>query len=297
MTTLIQNFGYVNVPKDGSVIDISLINQDRIDKYGTAATVIRATNLQTITFDIIGDPSTLLTFDTFNRTLVSSNPSTQTSLTILNEDDPDRIQAVITATQNIEYTRDKITTFFWQYTVDIYREYQVDPPPNSFVVQVKLSYVSTPITSTFVSTIPDRPTIQVSLDFMFDFEDISTVTFFVNDDKNHTCVKSKYKQLISEQGNEIHVLAPYLSRYLAGRGDFSTQKMRSVNPSGGAIWPQVFLYAMAKFILNRLMNKEFCMDVVLRENTKGFLRQLSKSKYSNFVDYFVQNSSLERYFL
>lgn len=144
---------------------------------------------------------------------------------------------------------------------------------------------------------PNLPRLQVQFTVLGDFKDLSSVTFHIEDGVSHGCVKSCYKQLIGTSDNSIHVLSPTILCYLAGEGDFTTQKMSSVNGTQEAVWPQVSLYAMSKFILNRLLNRRFNMSIVLRKNTKVFMKQLKESRYSNFLEYFELNKDLEKYFL
>lgn len=144
------------------------------------------------------------------------------------------------------------------------------------------------------------PTIQITFLPDGNFQDIASVTFDIENDKKLGCSEGKYKQLLSKSRKgtqQIHVFAPLITCYLAGEGDFSTEKMFSINKIVGPIWPEVFLYAMAKFILNRLMNGIFDMNILYRRHTKKFLEQLRKSEYSNFVRYFSKEQDKEMYFL
>lgn len=160
------------------------------------------------------------------------------------------------------------------------------------------------------------PNIQITFIPEANFQDLASVTFNIEDGKKHGCAEGKYKQLLSSPKNakgnlvnlavsvnegggvqQIHVFAPLITCYLAGEGDFSTEKIYSINKTVGPVWDEVFLYAMSKFILNRLMNRKFDMDILYRRNTKTFLEQLRKSNYADFVDYFSKNTDKERYFV
>lgn len=145
------------------------------------------------------------------------------------------------------------------------------------------------------------PHIQVTFLPLPDFQDLASVTFDIEDGKKHGCAEGEYKQLLSEpnpQGvQQIHVMSPLISCYLAGKGVFATEKMYSVNKLVEPVWPDVSLYAMAKFILNRLMNRRFDMDILYRRNTKTFLQQLGNSDYSNFLGFFEREKDYEKYFL
>lgn len=144
------------------------------------------------------------------------------------------------------------------------------------------------------------PKIQVTFLPLPDFQDLASVTFTIEDGKKHGCAEGCYKQLLSEPKNgvqQIYVMAPLITCYLAGKGVFATEKMYSVNGLVEPVWPEVSLYAMAKFILNRLMNRVFNMDILYRRNTKSFLQQLSQSDYSNFLGYFEREKDIEKYFL
>lgn len=170
-------------------------------------------------------------------------------------------------------------------------------------IQVWVTPWDTTTTSTITrkpATQVNSPTIEVSFIPEGNFQDIASVTFSVKDDTKHGCAGGDYKQLLSSPNSDtrqIHVLAPLVSCHLAGEGDFSTEKMYSINKTVGPVWPEVFLYAMAKFILNRLLNGSFDMDILYRRNTKKFLKQLRSSKYFDFVQFFDQEQDKERYFL
>lgn len=137
---------------------------------------------------------------------------------------------------------------------------------------------------------------------MTDFQEVASVEFLVTNDTSRGCASGNFKQLVGEydkttKSQEIHVLNPFLYCYLAGKGEFTVDKLFSINKQNVVVWPQVFLYAMTKFILHRLMTSCFDMDIVYRKNTKRFLEDLKHSKYSNFLVYFEQNFDNEKYFI
>lgn len=131
--------------------------------------------------------------------------------------------------------------------------------------------------TSLVST--EEPRLYVEFTPLSAFQDLGEVTFTIEDGIQHGCVKSEYRQLIGE--NTICVAAPYISSYLAGVGEFSIEKMYSINKVDTPVWTTVSLYAMAKFILNRLLTRKFDMDILYRRNT----------------ELFEENKSLEIYFL
>lgn len=214
----------------------------------------------------------------------------------------------IYVTQHKEYTPSGSNPLHWELAITLNGS---DSGVNYLYVSVQpvQTTTSSPITTSRVQPLQlfaqkNVPRIQVTILPEGSFQDIASVTFSIeNVQENIGCVKSDYKQLLSpgvntmNEGQHIHVLAPLITCYLTGTGDFATEKMYSMNKTVGPVWPEVFLYAMTKFILHRLLTDVFDMDILYRRNTKTFLRQLEKSDYSNFLQYFSQNTDKERYFL
>lgn len=198
--------------------------------------------------------------------------------------------------QRAEYTLDALGEYWW--TMSIARL-------TNGTYAISGAFVESHPARTINAVLPpaeNQVRITVSSLPMTDFQEAASVTFLITNDTRHGCACGEFKQLIGEynkntRSQEIHVLNPFLYCYLAGKGEFTVDKLFSINKQNILVWPQVLLYAMVKFILHRLITSCFDMDIVYRKNTKRFLEELRKSKYSNFLTYFEQNFDNEKYFL
>lgn len=219
--------------------------------------------------------------------------------------DPNLIATVVTnpagstimVAQDSSKTVDQTSGFLWVINTTVVTATTV-------IVSYFLTPVLTPIQVTIPESILSSPRIQITVAWLKDFQDIASATFDIDSDESLECVCGPYKQLVgnskvfpSSHCNKIVVAAPYVTCYLAGEGDFSTEKMTSINGTTNPVWPEVFVYAMTKFILNRLLNCLFDLDILYTENTKAFLDEVRRSKYSKFITYFIENRDLEKYFL
>lgn len=235
----------------------------------------------------------------YNSDTIDSNNGNKISTSLNTAIDFDGVKfANVKVVQPKEFTPSQVASFTWLFKIQL-----SEIPENLAIIETHVDVTggTQTLDPIVIDSVPvgglTVPRIQVQFVPLDDFEDLASTIFTIEDGKTHSCVKSCYKQLIGQEGKEIHVLTPFIGCYLAGTGEFSVEKMASVNGSNEPVWPQVSLYAMVKFILNRLMNHKFSMKVVLRKNTPHFLKQLKSSEYSNFLEYFEQNKDLEKYFL
>lgn len=219
--------------------------------------------------------------------------------------DPNLVATVVTnpggstimVAQDSSKTIDQTSGFLWVINITVVTLTTV-------IVSYFLTPILTPIQVTIPASILSSPRIQITVAWLKDFQDIASATFDIDANESYECGCGPYKQLIgnskvfpSSHCNKIVVATPYVTCYLAGEGDFSTEKMTSINGTTDPVWPEVFVYAMTKFILNRLLNCLFDLDVLYTKNTKTFLDEVRRSKYSKFITYFIENRDLEKYFL
>lgn len=205
--------------------------------------------------------------------------------------------STIIVAQDSSTTIDQTSGFLWVINT-------VFTSPTTVNVSYFLTPVLTPIQVTIPESILSSPRIQITITYLQGFQDIASVAFDIDSNESFGCACGSYKQLIgpsevfpTSQCNKIMVASPFITCYLAGEGYFSTEKMASVNGTTDPVWSEVFVYAMTKFILNRLLNCVFDLDVLYTNNTKAFLDEVRRSKYSKFIPYFIENRNLEKYFL
>ena len=149
------------------------------------------------------------------------------------------------------------------------------------------------------------PTINAVVRSTMDGSDIGEANFIICDTINYKKEKIqdnkcriRYLPRSEVKTTRFRVCCPYIVSVLKGVGKTVQQKLMSqynnlISPSFDfrTFYENIILFAMAKYILVRLLKDKFSIDSLLGKYNKQFIKELGKSRFCAFTDLFLNCNS------
>lgn len=159
------------------------------------------------------------------------------------------------------------------------------------------------------------PIINISGQSMKNGSDISDMTFTIFDEIEHNNKKSivcnnNKCQLLRLQCNELKKTTfikccPWMVSVARGKGKTLRDKLeylisKNLQPENLNIdefFPKIMKYGMTRYILSRILYGNFNIDYLLEKHYKKFIRDLGKSRFCRFIEFFQDCSDPENNFV
>ncbi len=141
------------------------------------------------------------------------------------------------------------------------------------------------------------PLIYMTIQTTLKGTDISEALFTVCDDfdykrnklKHSRCNQNRFVPKTSIIPSNFDRNDPFIDHIIIGKGNGLTEKAKYLQARGAtniAVAP-LTEYAMAKYILARVMYGDFNINYLLRNFNKKFMKDLSNSRFCRFIEFFA----------
>ncbi len=168
--------------------------------------------------------------------------------------------------------------------------------------------LDTPLSLIFDSQ-QNIPRIHLEAQTTINGSDIGDAVFTIYDEftyyDKHTIPDNTCKNRTSDniKTTIFRQCCPYIVSVVKGEGNTLSEKIRYLfnqgdtnNPNSYVFYQNMMLYAMAKYILSRLLYGKFNINYLLGKYNEKFLKKLSESRFCKFIEYFEEND-YNKYFL